>query len=281
MPFGANAADTVPARAPAINSISICEDQNEWPPYSYFRRVNGKKTTALTGYAVDVIDKIFTRRGISYKIDMIPWSRCLAVTSLGEQYAMVLNLSYNPERVKSFMLSRAYYATTAFYYYSRRSHPNGLDISSLADIKKYRVCGVQGYNYESYGLTRGEVDQGATNFPSLISKMQMGRCALFLEKDEIMLAYAAIGKNYLADPDIGKAPLPGVKPDSFYFGISRRYPQAEQLRSLIDDELRQMETSGELDALLRKAVETARHAGTPSDANLKSVEIRRALFKEG
>lgn len=253
-PMAALAADAPPARL----SIAICDDENEWPPYSYFQRVGGKKTGVLTGFAVAVIREIFTRRAVDYTIELIPWPRCMAVATLGRQYGMVLNLSYNEERARAFLFSRPYYATTSYYYYSRRNHPRGLAIQGVADIRKHRVCGVQGYNYEGYGMAPGEVDQGAKSFPALISKMQLGRCALFLEKDEVMTAYAAIGKDYLADPDIGKAPIPGMKPDLFYFGISKRFPRAEEVKLVIDEELQQMEASGKLGELWKKASAAAR-----------------------
>lgn len=241
------------AAAPSGISVAICDDENEWPPYSYYQRVDGKKTGAVVGFAVDVIDDIFSRHGVEYSIELIPWSRCLAVSTLGKDYAMVFNLSYNAERARSYHLSRPYYATTSYYYYSRRNHPKGLAIRGVADLKKYRVCGVQGYNYDGYGLHAGEVDQGARSFTALISKVKLGRCALFLEKDEVMTGYAAIGKNYLADPDIGKAPIPGMKPDLFYFGVSKRHPRAEELHAMIDEDLLQMESNGKLAEFWRKA----------------------------
>lgn len=234
-------------------SVAICDDENEWPPYSYYQRVGGKKTAVMTGYAIAVIDDIFVRRGVEYTIDLIPWPRCLAVATLGKDFGMVLNMSYNVERTRAFHFSRPYYATTAYYYYSRRNHPRGLPIETAADVKKFRVCGVQGYNYEGYGMAHGMVDQGAKDFTALINKVHLGRCALFLEKDEVMMAYAAIGKNYLADPDIGKAPIPGMQPNLFYFGISKRFARADELRTLIDEELQQMEANGRLAELWKKA----------------------------
>ena len=234
--------------------IAICEDENEWPPYSYFQREKGNKTGKVVGYAVDVIDEIFSRNRLQYHIDMIPWTRCMAVAAMGKTYQLALNFSYNPERHKSFLFSRAYYATTTYYYYSKRTYPQGLPIASPADLKKQRVCGLAGYNYKGYGLSASEVDQGAKDFPSLIAKLHLGRCALFLEKDEVMTGYGAIGKDYLADADIGKAPVPGMRSGLFYFGISRNFPGAEALKTIIDDELLRMEESGRLRELWNKAV---------------------------
>ncbi len=250
----AHAVDATPAPELAKPlAVSICEDENEWPPYSYFLRVDGNKSRKLVGYAVDVIDEILTRNHISYHIDMIPWARCMAVTTLGKQYQMVLNLSFSPERMQALLFSRPYYSTTVYYYYSKRHHPDGLPIKGTADLKSLRLCGVRGYNYVGYGIDTRAIDQGAGDFTALIAKMHLGRCDLFLEKNEIMTAYAAIGRDYLADPDVGRAPMPGMKPALFHFGVSRKYPQAEALRTLIDQELVKMEESGRLQELWNRA----------------------------
>lgn len=239
-------------------TVAVCDDENEWPPYSYYARVDGKKTGEVTGYAVSVLNEILARHSLAYSIELIPWPRCLAVSILGKQYAMVLNMSYSDERTKSFLFSRPYYATTAYYYYSRRNYPNGMAIAAAADIRKHRVCGIQGYNYEGYGMAPGEVDQGARDFDPLINKVKLGRCALFMEKDEVMTGYAAIGKHYLADPDIAKAPVPGIQSSPFYFGISKRFAHAAELHKMIDEDLLQMEANGRLAELWKKAGGQAR-----------------------
>ncbi|HEY0589989.1 MAG TPA: transporter substrate-binding domain-containing protein, partial [Pseudoduganella sp.] len=174
----------------AISHIAICEDENEWPPYVYRQRGADGTPGKLTGYAVDVISEILARNKISYSFDLIPWPRCQAVATLGKEYQMVLNLSYNPERQRNFLLTRAYYSTTTFYYYSRRHHSAGLKIAGLGDLRKQRVCGIHGYNYVNYGLPPGEVDQGARDFSTLIAKLHAGRCTLFLEKQEVMAGFA-------------------------------------------------------------------------------------------
>lgn len=87
---------------------------------------------------------------------------------------------------------------------------------------------------------------------ALVSKVKLGRCTLLLEKEEVMSGFAAIGKDFLADRDIGKAPVFGLKPGHFHFGISRRHPEAGELLKLIDEELTYMEASGKLVELWKK-----------------------------
>jgi len=236
----------------AITQVAICEDENEWPPYVYRQRGPDGTPGKLTGYAVDVVSEILSRHGIRFSFDLLPWPRCQAVAMLGKQYQMVLNLSYNPERVAKFLMTRSYYTTSTHYYYSRKHHPKGLRIASPADLHNYRVCGIQGYNYLNYGLAAGEVDQGARDFPSMIAKLHAGRCALFLEKQEVMAGFAAIGRDYLADRDLASARVPGLKPTAFYLGISRRFQHAQELRNLVDDELLRMDETGRLAEIWRK-----------------------------
>jgi polar amino acid transport system substrate-binding protein len=233
--------------------IGICDDMDEWPPYIYYERSAGKKSDKLIGYSIDVIKEIFARHQIRYTVALIPWARCLAEVKAGTTYQMTLNPSYSPERDRDFWMTRPYYAANNYYYFSRRHYPHGLPVKGIADLKRYRACGILGNNYTMYGFQRGELDQGTNDFPALIAKLDRGRCDIFMEKYEVMLGFLAIGKRYLADPDLGRAPIPGMSSTPFHMAVSRAYPEGKALRDLIDRELEQMETSGRLATLLKNA----------------------------
>lgn len=238
--------------------IAICDDENELPPFSFFERSAGARPALMGGFSIAVLRDILVRRGLDYTVELKPWPRCVAMTSLGTQFTMLMNLTYSVEREKHLLFTRPFAHLTSFYYYSRKRFPNGLPIASAADLQNYRVCGIMGHNYEGYGMAPGQVDQGARNLESLIGKLKLERCTLFLEKDEIMLGYAALGKSYLATADIAKAPVPGLKPTPFHFGISKRYARAEELRRLIDEELMLMEASGKLAEIWKSVAAHAR-----------------------
>jgi polar amino acid transport system substrate-binding protein len=250
-----------PARAgapgdalPANLTIASCDDSAEWPPFVHFERIKGVKTEAVAGYSVDVIKEIFARHGIVLKAALVPWARCLAELKSGKNYQMILNATYNAQRERDYLMTRPYYSTTNCYYYSRRNHPQGLSVSNVASLKQYRVCGIYADNYTTYGFAPGDVDQGTNDFPALIGKLHAGRCALFLEKCEVMQGFLGVGKRYLDDPDLGHASVPGMSPVPLYMMVSRAYPHAAALKRLLDDELSQMEASGRLAALLKKAM---------------------------
>ncbi|NEX59987.1 substrate-binding periplasmic protein [Noviherbaspirillum galbum] len=238
--------------AAADANINACEDIGEWPPYTYLERENGKPTAKVTGFAVDVLRQIFKDQPAPPGIELLPWARCLKEVQNGSRYQMALNVSYSDERAKTYLLSQPYYLTSSNVFYSRKHHPAGLSIRKLADLQQFRVCGVAGYNYETYGLKPGMVDQGTQNFPSLISKLHAGRCDLFIEKYEVMAGFSAIGQPLLSDPDLGRATLEGVPPTAFHMAVSRDYPQGEKLVARINDGIASLKASGAMDRMLRR-----------------------------
>lgn len=234
--------------------VHLCEDGSEWPPYTYYQRVNGKPTKVIEGFAVDVTDAIFKKAGIGYTIELLPWARCQKEIEQGTSFQMALNASYSDARAKTYHLSRAFYRTVNYYFYSRRNHPQGLTIDGVEDLKKYRVCGLYGYSYAAYGLPEGAIDQGAREFNTLILKLHAGRCDLFVEKYEVMVGFTVIGQPYLADKDLGAKPIPGMAPGEFHIMISRRYEHAEQLLKIVNEGLTELEASKQMGNLLKKYI---------------------------
>ncbi len=234
------------------STIHVCEDGAEWPPYSYFKRVNGQPTKEVVGLAVDIVGTIFKKAGVGLSIELLPWARCQKELITGNAYQLALNASYSELRAKTYHLSRPYYSTTNYYFYSKKVHPTGLKIEQLADLKNYKVCGLFGYNYETYGLASGSIDQGAYSFPSVIGKVHAGRCDLFLEKYQVMAGFGATGQPFLDDENLGRAPVPGMAPTQFYMMLTRSGEHADELLKLVNDGLLELETSGELGRLTKK-----------------------------
>ena len=236
-------------------TIHICDDGAEWPPYMYYRRTaRGEKTKEIEGFSVDVIREIFAPRDIQFSIDLLPWARCQAEVKDGTNYQMALNASYNLDRATQYALSSPYYSLTSNYFYSKTAHPDGLAINGIADIQKYQVCGLLGYNYETYGFPPHPIDQGARDFTALIKKIEVDRCDLFLEKYEILAGFTAIGEDFLGNPQMGYAPIPGMNRTEFYMLISKKWQNGDALKKNIDEGLAELEANGKLELLLKKYV---------------------------
>lgn len=226
-------------------TVMICDDQNEWPPYIYFERnSDGARTGTVTGYSIAVIDRIFARHGIRRELRMLPWARCVADLQDGARAHLAMNLTRNAERDQFLLFTRPYYTMRSHYFYSARGFPKGLEINTLADLRRYRICGLKGYNYERIPVQ--SMDLGSKDYQSLVSKLHLGRCEVFLEQYEAMVGFGAVGQRHLDDPALRHAPLPELQQAAFAMGIARKYPHATALQALLDGELQRMERSGEL-----------------------------------
>ncbi|WP_171014091.1 transporter substrate-binding domain-containing protein [Chitinivorax sp. B] len=236
----------------AGTTLKICDDSQEWPPFTYaVRDANGERTQQLAGYSIDVLHAILDKAKIRFEVKLLPWSRCLAEAKLGRNYQLLQNVSNSTERARDYWVTRPYYWLTSHYFYSLRRFPEGLKVDTLEQIRQFKVCGIRGYNYEHYGYPAGTMDQDAGNFQTVIKRLHLRSCDVFFEKIEVMEGFKAVGIDYFSDPELASAPVPGMEPTPFHFLISRGYPQGKALMNLLDDGIQNLEKSGRLQRLWR------------------------------
>ena len=246
-------AAVLPVRAEELSgrTIHICGDVAEWPPYIFFERVEGQKTGKIAGYSVDVIREILEGQSATVEIRMLPWKRCLYEVEKGDAFQIVLDATLSAERAAKFHISRPYYTTTPCYFYSKKHHPKGLGIRSAADLKAYRINGIAGYNYADYGLAPDEIKAYLDGHQALIQKLHRNRCDLFPDWLEVVMGFAATGRDLLADKDLGYAPVPGLAPSQFHMMFPKNVLGLE-LKRIVDEGLREMAESGRLKELLKQ-----------------------------
>ncbi|MCP4488705.1 MAG: amino acid ABC transporter substrate-binding protein [Gammaproteobacteria bacterium] len=232
-------------------TIRICEDGAEWPPYHYLKREDGEKTKQAIGYGVDVLNEIFGKHDLKYTIDFLPWKRCLSEIQTGENYQMALSGSYNEERDKAYHLLN-WYKTSVYYFYSKKHHPNGLKIKGVSDFKKYKLVGLRGYNYQYLGELEKKMYKDVVNYDALIQFLHQGRSDVTFEQYEIFTGFAAMGKNYLTDKDLGYAKIPGVKPNWFNMMISKNYEHSLALKRILSEGIAELFWSEKFKPLLEK-----------------------------
>jgi polar amino acid transport system substrate-binding protein len=246
--FAAPAAYAQPAELPRGTTVKVCEDDAEWPPFTYLERHDERKGPRIVGAAVDALARILGPAGVRYTVELLPWTRCLESIKAGT-HDMALNASYADERARDFLMSRAVYELDSDYYYSRQAHPQGLGIHTLADLKRWRVCGLLGYNYATYGLQPQDLDLSPPNFALMLRKISHGRCDVFVEKRQIIAGLGLIDPlvhRELANPDIVAEPVPGVPPTPFYMIVSRATPHGPALLHLLDEGIGRLRGSGEM-----------------------------------
>ena len=197
----------LPLSAIAQKTLTICADPGP-PPWTYWvTDSKGKPTSEFKGSSVDLFRAVFSRLGYEVRfIGDMPWARCMhSVENRTVDFAM--DAYYNVERATRFDYSVHYNTLTPRIFY-RRNKP--LVIKELADLKKHRGCGMNGASYTHYGLAAGDLEQGGSSYERMILKLKAERCDYFVEELEVIAGYKTLGRDYLKDPDLLHAAVPGA-----------------------------------------------------------------------
>lgn len=234
--------------AEPLNKLRFCADDAQWPPFSYSDG-NG----VVQGFTIDLLTRIAAQLSIEIQIDQLPWKRCLAAADNGQQYQGAIDASASPDRQTTFLLSRAYYQLTPYFFYSRRQFPGGIHITQGHELAQFgTLCGLPGYNYSNFALGQTPVYDGTMDFNALVAMTHLGRCSVFIGRYEIVAGMALLGPDLLADPDLAYAPIPDAQAEPFYLLISRNIDHPEALKKHLDETLESLTQNGELDQLRRK-----------------------------
>ena len=232
--------------------VRICNDDTEWPPYTYYPRVDGKPDKSrLTGAVVELLDEIFKINEMEYSIKLIPWKRCLnEVYRFGEnrKYEVFTDGTFSVERTKKYYLSTMIYATHQGVFYSKKKYPNGVPMQKPSDLNRFNLCGVHGWNYEylytDYGVAKEKkIDTGAKNILHALTKISKLRCDVLPNSLEPVYGGVAVEK-YTLPADIASMPIPGVDPTTFHIFVSKSSPRAYELLTKINQAILILQHNG-------------------------------------
>lgn len=236
------------ARADALKGqrVVACDDANEWPPYAYWRRIEGQATQELTGFTVELLRAIAARRGFQLEVRLLPWKRCVEAVRQGEM-TLLLNAIRTPDRDRDFWVSRVIYESELIALWSQRQHPQGLSLRRQADLAELRLGGLHGYSYSQLSPQRQAEMLRAPNYASLVQMLHLGRVDVALVNESVKLGHAALGHRELADDEgLGESRFEDREPSRFHLMATRAQPIGRALVQAIDAELPLLERSGEL-----------------------------------
>ncbi len=250
----------LPARASDIpQQLRVCGDANEWPPYSYFKRIGSKASAQVTGFNVDLVNTILDQSGRKANYQLLPWKRCLSEAAAGS-FDVVLDGMPTPERSQQFHFSSVVYQTDTIYFYRRDAIAPQL--KSIADLQRYRVCGQHGYAYLlADGQPMPNISTDVKSYSSLIKALELGQCDIVPLNRQIAEGYRDIGLyNAFANDRLATqaAPAGANARVNFHLMVSRQPAYSEALNRLLDDGIRKAIASGEAVRIL------ARHQSQPA-----------------
>ncbi|WP_374347062.1 substrate-binding periplasmic protein [Chitinimonas sp.] len=248
----------LPVRAERL--VRACGGDAEWVPSSFFVREQGRKTERVTGYSVDVL-RAALPADYRLEVNLMPWLRCLKEVEYGKRYQIAMGLIANEARTRVYRFSEPYQAFQPGYFYWRERRPDGVPLQSLADLSRFRVCGLLGFNYDYSGLPGAAIDTGAMDYPSLMAKLAAGRCELGLEMREVLAGRLKLGVAGVAANALLFHPLSEIPPVKASFGISRNDAQSERLLRDLDEGIARLRRQQRLKIMLDAYLSHGLHGG--------------------
>jgi len=226
--------------------VRVCDDVNEWPPYTYRQRAPGPERGELTGYTVELLRLVAARHSLQLEIETLPWSRCQDEVRRGVRLLM-LNAIRTPDRERYYWVSTAIHQSRLLYVWSHKQHPKGLGWSRLADLRLLRVGGLQGYRYGQLTASEQTLVQRAPSYASLLGMLELRRVDAMLINEGVWRGLQLLGEVPLANsPDLRAAPVPEREASQFFVMASRERPEGQVLIALIDAEIERLERAGQL-----------------------------------
>jgi len=238
--------------------IHICDDSAQWPPFIFKKNINGKEK--LVGVSVDIADEVFKRIGKNYKIDLIPWKRCLYLVENYDKvhkYEMFMDGTYSKKRAENFYLTDSIYHTHPVIWFNKDKYTKE-EFKKIIHTNpdKLRYCDVNGYQVAKYhkflGVSKDKkIDQGAKSSCDALRKISENRCDAMIAAYEGMIGYKVTGQCKIPE-NITYIDIPVKHKAEFYMFIAKKYPKAKTLLNEINTALKEMKKDGTYQKILDK-----------------------------
>lgn len=232
----------------AQTTFKGCADA--YPPFTYFKEPDTKK---ILGITIDILHAISKKANINIELDMTPWARCQAEVLKGTEYTFLVDASSNPKRIEEYIQSNLIHTINNYYFFSSKNKDK-VKLNSIADLKKYQVCGMFGNDYEDVGLKTGDpnLDTGSKKYEDLFTKVAKGRCDLFIEPIEVIMAYnKSSGKDLLKQNHLIYKKADKSTSTKMYYFLSKN-KNGEQLAKIINKQIEEMKKNGTMTKIWKK-----------------------------
>jgi ABC-type amino acid transport substrate-binding protein len=231
------------ASATAHAQTRACGGESQWPPFSY----QATGSNEVQGISADLLRQIFPNPVIK----LLPWLRCLTDMQAASQIDISMSTLKSPEREQIYLFSRPYFSLTPSYLYASQRFPSA-PVTQLSDLTKFKVCALRG-SFTSYSkLPAASIDSGAPNYASLLKKLDIGRCDILIDMQEIFGGFAQLEILPFDSERYRILPLPETSRVALHYAVSKSHPEGLKLIHQIDKRLDEMQQSGQLNRITRK-----------------------------
>ncbi|MBC3809286.1 transporter substrate-binding domain-containing protein [Undibacterium seohonense] len=226
----------------ALEPIRACGGDSNWPPMSYI----SEETKSIQGLSVQVLKEIFLKPTPEFKLR--PWARCMSEVESLQGSDLIMSSFRTPEREQKFYFSRPYFNLTPAYFFARQRFAQA-PITTLRDLSQYKVCSLHGAATSYVGSAASQIESGATNYLSLIRKIDRGHCEIVVDMKEVFLGLSKIGVAPFDAAHYKILVLPETQQLPLHFAISKRHPNAKKILEMLNKGIATLEKNGKLKQL--------------------------------
>lgn len=217
--------------------IAACGGENEWPPSSYYERnERGETGVDVAGISPEVLRAALPTARVD--VMLLPFMRCLASAEEGDRVQIVMGGTRTLERERVFWFSRPYLKLQPALFAWPGAH------AALP------LCGLKGFNYQPFGVTAQQLDDGSSSYAQLVRKLQAGRCRGFVEYYEVGRGLMRLGLLGEGGSRLKVRLLEDRPAVALHFMVSRRYAGGAAVLQQLDRGIQLLQESGRLKAML-------------------------------
>jgi len=231
--------------------VRVCDDVAEYPPYVVRSRDDKSKAAGATH---DLLAILFERMGIRYKVDLLPWKRCLVSVeqfSSSKGYEAFVNASYSNERAEKYLVSQPLYSISNAYWYDQRRHKQQ-PLNGLSNVGDFSFCSMRGYNTEWLSKVAPKVKfEQMNSYDAGFRMMESGRCDLMLGAIPVIRGLEQInGKAFSSHskPVI----FPEALANTYHLYVSRNSPRGEELIQRFNETLAALQAENIVEEIYRE-----------------------------
>ncbi|MEH6475757.1 MAG: transporter substrate-binding domain-containing protein [Sneathiella sp.] len=242
----------LPAASNASDKVAICHGNGGYPPYHY--RPDGSTHGPMSGITIDVISEIFKSMNRDVEVTALPWKRCYGLVKSGEKYHIIADGSYKTSREEFFLYSRRMHILHPSIIVRKESKWANQEKLATTDFFKAKntICANRGTNLAAYRFSDTDITLRTNGVEHGLDLVLSNRCQAYLTLREVAANTILRSKKAGMKSDLKIVPADTDVTFDLHLMISKAAKNPDKLLNSINDALKKLEESGQMDQLWAK-----------------------------
>lgn len=210
--------------------LQVCVDKVSNPPFVYAEKIQG--AGKLKGYSLDVIKKTLTTLAMPYVVKSLSNAELRKKMQDNNPNAgcdITLDVMKGSDLDSTTtVLTQPLYRLHFDLVYNWETYMTGLGVKTLADVNKFKVCGIKDFDYG--GLNKHFKIQGYNSIKDVMFNIKAKECDVFIAEG-VLMRYGQRADQYQVPP-VGCIRLAGTE-KSYHIAVAKHVVNAPNLVSQI------------------------------------------------